>query len=123
MYCHVEKLLSEQYEEAKQHTRSLGEATLGSFKKAVTTGDAAYLTRGHHSRNATYTLCNKEVLYYTHMCLRGPDHGIVEYPLFKGTANAAEGHAAKDLFKQAVQEGMHIAVHWQDADSSSAQAS
>ena len=53
MFPHVEKLLSEQCEDAKQHMRSLGEATLGSFKKAVTTGDAAYLTRGHFSRNAT----------------------------------------------------------------------
>ena len=103
----------------------MDEGTLGSFKKAVTTGDAAYLTRGHHSRNSTYTLRNKltnEVLYYTHKCQYGPDHGMVKYPLFKGTANAAEGHAAEDLFRQAVQEGMHIAVHWQDADSSSAKA-
>ena len=55
MFPHVEKLLSEQYEEGS----------------SVTTGDAAYLTKGHHSRNATYTLRNKltnEVLYYTHMC-------------------------------------------------------
>ena len=86
MFPHVEKLLSEQCEDSKQHMRSLGEATLGSFKKAVTTGDAAYLTRGHFSRNATYTLRNKltnEVLYYTHMCQHGPDHGMVEYPLLK----------------------------------------
>ena len=112
MYPHVEKLRSKQCEEAKQCMKSLGEATLG---RAVTTGDAACLTKGHHSRNATYTLRNKltnEVLYYTHMCQHGSDHGMVEYPLFKGTANAAEGHAAEDLFKQAVQEGMHVAVHW-----------
>ena len=68
MYPHVEKLRSKQCEEAKQCMKSLGEATLG---RAVTTGDAACLTKGHHSRNATYTLRNKltnEVLYYTHMC-------------------------------------------------------
>ena len=30
-----------------------------------------------------------------------------------------ESHAAELLFEQAFKEGMYIAVHWQDADSSS----
>lgn len=125
MYPHVENILKMQCEEGKKRMKSLDDEKLGSFKNAVTTGDAAYLTTGHFSRNSTYTVRNKltnEVLYYTHMCQRGYDHGMVEYPLFKGTSNAMEGHAAEALFEQAFKEGMHIAVHWQDADSSSAKA-
>ena len=34
----------------------------------------------------------------------------------------AEGYAARVTFKQAKEEGMQVAVHWQDADSSSAKA-
>ena len=34
----------------------------------------------------------------------------------------AEGYAARDTFRKAKEEGMQVAVHWQDADSSSANA-
>lgn len=125
MYPHVKKILKSQCEEAKNRMKGLDDNELGSFKSAVTTGDGAYLTRGHFSKNSTYTLRNKltnEVLYFMHMCQHGSDHGMVEYPLFEGTSKAMEGHAAEKLFNQAFQEGMHIAVHWQDADSSSAKA-
>ena len=47
---------------------------LGSFENAVTCGDAAWLTRGYHSQNATYTLRNYQtggLLYYKHFSQRG----------------------------------------------------
>ena len=42
--------------------------------------------------------------------------------LYKGTSKWAEGFAARVTFQKAKEEGMQIAVHWQDADSSSANA-
>lgn len=47
---------------------------------------------------------------------------MVEYTLFEGTSKVIEGHTAEALFEEAFKEGMHIAVHWQDADSLSAKA-
>uniref|UniRef100_A0A1X7UD04 Uncharacterized protein n=1 Tax=Amphimedon queenslandica TaxID=400682 RepID=A0A1X7UD04_AMPQE len=49
------------------------ESELGSFENAVTC-DAAWLTRGYHSQNATYTLQNYQtggLLYYKHFSQRG----------------------------------------------------
>ena len=42
--------------------------------------------------------------------------------LYKGTSKGAEGYAARLTFKKAKEEGMNIAVQWQDADSSSSNA-
>ena len=39
-------MLKNQCEEAKSRMKLLDDKTLGSFKNAVTTGDAAYLTIG-----------------------------------------------------------------------------
>ena len=40
--------------------------------------------------------------------------------IYKGTSKSAEGYAARITFRRAKEEGMLVAVHWQDADSSSA---
>ena len=37
-------------------------------------------------------------------------------------SKSGEGYAARVTFQKAKEEGMQIAVHWQDADSSSANA-
>ena len=37
-----------------------------------------------------------------------------------GTSKSAEGYAARVTFQRAKEEGMDVAIHWQDADSSSA---
>ena len=42
--------------------------------------------------------------------------------IVQGTSKSAEGFAARKTFQRAKEEGMRIAVHWQDADSSSAKA-
>ena len=41
---------------------------------------------------------------------------------YKGTSKSSEGYAASITFQMAKDEGMQIAVHWRDADSSSANA-
>ena len=40
--------------------------------------------------------------------------------MYKGTSKSAEGYAARITFQKAKEEGMQVAIHWQDADSSSA---
>ena len=47
---------------------------------------------------------------------------IIEDELYQGTSKSAEGYAASITFKKAKEEGMQVAIHWQDADSSSANA-
>ena len=53
---------------------------LGSWKRAVTTADGTWQTRGWHSKNATFTIrnyLNRALLYYHHLCQKGRDK-IVE---------------------------------------------
>ena len=62
---------------------------------------------------------NGALLYYHHLCQKGRDK-IVEGDLYLGTSKSAEGYAACVTFQRAREEGMDVAIHWQDADSSSA---
>ena len=66
---------------------------LGSWKRAVTTADGTWRTRGWHSKNATITIrndLNGALLYYHHLCQKGRDK-IVEGDLYLGTSKSAEG--------------------------------
>ena len=47
---------------------------------------------------------------------------LIKEELYQGTSKGAEGYAACLTFKKAKDEGMNIAVQWQDADSSSSKA-
>ena len=67
---------------------------LGSWKRAVTTADGTWQTRGWHSKNATFTIrnyLNGALLYYHHLCQKGRDK-IVEGDLYLGTSKSAELH-------------------------------
>ena len=77
---------------------------------------------GWHSKNATFTIINYlngAPLYYHHLCQKGSDK-VIQQPLNGGTSKGAEGYATRIIFQVAKEEVMQIAVHWQDADSSSA---
>ena len=52
-----------------------------------------------------------------HICPKGRDK-IIKDELYKGTSKSAEGYTVRVTFQIAKEEGMQIAVHWQDADSS-----
>ena len=122
MHPVVQQMVDEMCEEAKEDMKAIDEHTLGSWKQAVTSADAAWLTHGHHSKNGTFSVrnyYNGALLYYKHLCQRGRD-SIVQGDLYKGTSKSMEGFAARVVMKQAREEGMKIAVHWQDSDSSSA---
>ena len=82
------------------------------------------MTRGHHSKNATFSIrnyYNGALLYRKHLCQKGRDD-IIKEELYQGTSKGAEGYAARLTFKKAKDEGMNIAIQWQDADSSSSKA-
>ena len=83
---------------------------VGSWEKAVTEADGAWMTRGFHSQNFTYHVrdyTRNSILYYLHLSQRGDD------PLYMGTSKSCEGYAAGKLFKQMKDDGMFIVTHWQ----------
>ena len=93
-------------------------------KRAVTTADGTWKTRGWHSKNATFSIrnyLNGALLYYHHLCQKGSDD-VVEGSLYPGTSKSAKGYAASITFQRAKEEEMEVAVHWQDADYSSAKS-
>ena len=66
----------------------LGSDKLGSYHRAVTTGDGTWLTRGSFSQNYTYTLrnyMNNALLDVVHLCMRGNDD-VIDDDMFEGTA-------------------------------------
>ena len=124
MYPVVKEILDEVCEIAKKAMKEMNQDELGSWQKAVTTADGVWHTRGWPTKNATFSIRNYltgALLYYHHLCQKGRD-GVVQEELYEGTSKSAEGFAARHTFRRAKQEGMQIAVHWQDADSSSANA-
>ena len=56
MYPVVKEMVDEMCEEAKEEMKTIDEHTLGLWKQAVTTADAAWMTRGYHSKNSTLLL-------------------------------------------------------------------
>ena len=124
MYGPVAEILEEQLEAAKVDMRNIEPTQIGSWSRAVTCSDGVWQTRGHYSKNATYTVrdyMKNCILYVIHKRQRGGD-SIAKEELFQGTSRSAEGYATEEAFSTAKQDGMKVAVHWQDADSSSANA-
>ena len=124
MYPVVKQMVDEMCKEAKNDMKSMDQTQLGSWSRAVTSADGTWMTRGFHSKNATFSVRNDMagiLLYYVHLCQRGRDK-VVQEELYQGTSKAAEGYGAHLTMERMKEEGMHIEVHWQDADSSSSNA-
>ena len=80
--------------EVAKREKNYGDLSL--WKRAVTTADGTWQTRGWHSKNATFTIINDlngALLYYHHLCQKGRDK-IVEGDLYLGTSKSAEGYTA-----------------------------
>ena len=108
----------------KSEMKDKPHSELGSWKKAVTTSDGCWLIRGHHGQCCTFVIINfltGSTLYYGHSVMRGSNN-ICDSDLWEGTSKAAEGHLAEVCFTKAKEEGMVVAINWQDADSSSAKS-
>ena len=58
MHPIVKGLLDEICEMAREEMRRMPPEELGSWKRAVTTADGTWQTRGWHSKNATFTIRN-----------------------------------------------------------------
>ena len=123
MYPVVTQMVNDMCEQAKQQMKEMDRIVPGSWKKAITEADCAWLTREYHSKNATFRIRNHQngsLLYYEHICQRGKEDNIIKNPLYPGTSKSAEGYAANVLFERAKNEGMLVETQWQDGDSSSA---
>ena len=121
MYPIVKQLVDDMCEEAKNDMKAMDQTQLGSWSRAVTSADGTWMTRGYHSKNATFSIRNYltgALLYYVHLCQKGRDK-VIQEDLYQGTSKAAEGCGARLTLKKAKEEGLRIEVHWQDADSSS----
>ena len=93
VFPHVSDMIDEMINEAMVDTKALPPEQIGSLQRAIVTGDGAWLTRGHFSKNHTYTIRNYmtgALLYVVHVCMWGEDD-LVEGELYKGTAKSAEG--------------------------------
>uniref|UniRef100_A0A1X7VIU0 Uncharacterized protein n=1 Tax=Amphimedon queenslandica TaxID=400682 RepID=A0A1X7VIU0_AMPQE len=58
MYEHVNDILNGICLEARKEMQDMGQKKLGSWKMAVTCGNAVWLTRHSFSRNCTYIVRN-----------------------------------------------------------------
>ena len=121
MYPHVKDILDGICLEARKEMQDMDQKQLGSWRRAVTCGDAVWLTRGSFSRNCTYTVRNYltgALLYYYHICQKGSDD-LCEDEIYEGTSKAAEGFGANEVFKLMVRHQMNVECHIQDGDSTS----
>ena len=124
MFPVVQEMVDRMCEEAKTEMKTMNQDELGSWNHAVTSADDAWMTPGHHSKNFTFSIRNYytgALLYRKHLCQKGRDD-LINEELYQGTSKGAEGYAARLTFKKAKEEGINIAIHWQDADSSSSNA-
>ena len=105
-----QNMVNEMCEREKERMKALNPKDLGSWSQAVTSADGTWLTRGHHSKNATFSIRNYlsgALLYYKHLCQKGRDH-IIKEELYKGTSKSAEGYGAMELFQKAKEEGLQL---------------
>ena len=124
MYPHVGDILEDICKSSRERMKSMDPSVLGSWNRAVTAGDATWLTCGHHSRNCTFTIrdyITGSLLYYIHLCQRGADK-VSTSVIYEGTSKSAEGYGAEVLFERAKKDGMNVECHVQDRDSSSSKS-
>ena len=55
---HVQAMPGSMCDEAKTEMKEMDSGEIGKWKWAVTTANSCWLTRGYHSRNATFTIRN-----------------------------------------------------------------
>ena len=100
--------------------KSTDQVQLGSWSGAEKSADGQWMTHGNHSKKY-HILCAK-LSHRSTTVLQTPmperqGQSVIKEELYQ---KAAEGYGAHLTFKRAKKEGIHIEVHWQDADSSNA---
>ena len=122
MYTHVQDILNDMCNEAKENMKAIDRGILGSWERAVVTSDGVWHTRGHFSKNGSFIVKNYltgALLWFGHKSMRGTVGGDEEDELFLGTSKAMEGALANECYSRAKEEGCIVEVVWQDGDSSS----
>ncbi|XP_035688740.1 uncharacterized protein LOC118424302 [Branchiostoma floridae] len=124
-YPKIHAILDKQMTDAREEMKEMDQSEIGSWSRAVTSGDGVYHTRGHHSKNMTVLLVNYQknsLISAVHLCMRGEDETTSHIELYKGTAKSAEGYGFELIWEELSNEGLKVEVHWQDADSTSARS-
>ena len=101
-YPVVKAMVDDLCEVAKREMKEKNDGDLGSWRRAVTTADGTWQTRG------TVRMPLSLLESMVHSCITttsGRDKG----DLYPGTSKSAEGYAA---FQGAKEEGMDVAIHW-----------
>ena len=110
MFPIVKGILDQICKNANKDMKAIPDIGLGSWKRAVTTADGTWQTRGWPSKSATFTYLNRALLYYRHSCQKGKTD-VVGEELYLGTFKSAEGYAAKLMFEKAKEDEMNIEIH------------
>ena len=101
MFPVVQEMVDRMCEEAKTEMKTMNQDELGSWSRAVTSADGAWMTRGHHSKNFTFSIRHYytgALLYRKHLCQKGRDT-LINEELYQGTSKGAEGYAARQKSK------------------------
>ena len=94
MYPIVKEMVDKMRSDAKDDMQRMDQNELGSWSRAVTSADGTWMTRGHHSKNATFSIrnyYNGALLYRKHLCQKGRDD-IIEEELYQGTSRASDNN-------------------------------
>ena len=97
MYPIVEAMVDDACAKARDELKKKDPSNMGSWKKAVTTADGVWQTRGYHSKNFTFSVQDFDtgaLLFRKHLCQKGRDN-LVKDPLYEGSSKAAEWYAAR----------------------------
>ena len=109
---HVEAILNEMMEHAKNNCRQTSADNLGSSRRLVVTSDGVWGTRGFHSANGSFLIVDyfkQGLLWKGHASQKGRD----TEELYHGTSRSMEAYLALQLFEQAREEEFNIEVVWQ----------
>ena len=99
MYPIVKEMVDKMCSDAKYDMQRMDQNELGSWSRAITSADGTWMTRGHHSKNATFSIrnyYNGALLYRKHLCQKGRDD-IIKEELYQGTSKGAEGYMPHTL--------------------------
>ena len=92
MYPVVKSMVDSMCDEAKQEMKSMDQDILGSWTRAVTSADGSWMTRGFHSKNATFSIRHYftgALLYRRHLCQKGKDR-LIKEELYQGTSKGMQ---------------------------------
>ena len=106
-YPVVKEMVDEMCEDAKHDMQRMDQRELGSWSRAVTFADGTWMTRGFHSKNATFSIRNYNngaLLYCKHLCQRGRDN-VLKEELYQGTSKGAEEYATRLTLKKSQTRG------------------